>query len=68
MPPTKRKLQLPEVDAAKRMGQPIIREGPRQDMTKAITQVKIPLQSGAVGLVMVGTLALIQPMPLVGVV
>ncbi len=50
------------------MGQPIIREGSRQVMTKTITQVKIPLQTGAVGPVMVGTLALVQPMPLVGVV
>ena len=50
------------------MGQPIIREGSRQVMTKTITQVKIPLQTGAVRPVMVGTLALVQPMPLVGVV
>ena len=50
------------------MGQPIIREGPRQVVTKTITQVKIPLQTGTVAPVMVRTLALVKPMPLVGVV
>ena len=43
-------------------------EGPRQVMTKTITQIKNLIQTGAVGPVMMGTLALVQPMPLVGVV